>query len=292
MMTFQIASGEILYGANEKTAIFVAFDGDLSKIEYKSAQGTSTHYDSEIKQYKHGGFFLKSPEIVIFGHPLGHDKYTLVVMTSMGFERFKVVSDDFFDIPIASLPKEKEPEKIPEPEIPQESDRERILHEYYESKRDSARSADNTPDVIIKYNGEVLKSYKLGSEFWLSGSAQNIKDYRAFLEGATISYEISRDGFVVREGSVVTPESGYAKFRIYEMDYPEFYPNWCYTLTVTTEWEGMTAIEEDKFKIKQSSLSKTWDDQLDWLKEDRWNYLPTEYRHEPRIIDYTDENCK
>lgn len=289
IMSFQIAYGEILYGNNAETSIIVDFRGDLNKIEYKmSGMEPLTWYDSEVKQYKHGGFFLKNPEIVIFGHPQGNDEYLLIVMTSNGFERFNVVSDDFFDISIASTPKEIESEKISEPEIPVESDTDRILREFEENRTESARGADSTVDVIINYSGQVKDSFKMDEDFWLSGIVENVRTSRGFLEGATVSYEISRDGFVLREDSAVTPQSGYVKFKIDALTYPEFYPKFCYTMTITTEWNGYSNVEIEEFTMWMPSV---WNPTLDWTDLERWSYLPENYKKEPRTITYGDENC-
>lgn len=283
-MLGQYANAETLtmYGDNAETSILVAFDGNLSKIQYKSTQGTSNHYDSEIKQFRHGGFYLKSPEIVVFGHPQGDDKYMLVVMTSNGFERFTATVENFFNISIPSTPKEIEPE------IPEESDRDRILREYEENISESTRSADSTVDVIVNYGGQVKDHFKMGEDFWLSGSVENVKTSRERLENATVSYEISRDGFVLREDSAITKSSGYVKFKIDALTYPEFYPRMCYTMTITTEWNEYSNVMIEEFKMGMPSV---WNPTLDWTDLERWSHLPQGYKIEPRTITYGDENC-
>lgn len=278
-MLGQYANAEELYGNNTNTGIFVAFDGDLSMIFYKSAQGTSTHYDATVTEYKHGGFILKSPQIVIFGHPLDQDKYTLLVMTSNGFERF--VASDYHPIKV------KEEPKI-QPEIPVESDTDRILREYYESKTDSARSADSTVDVIVGYSGQVKDHFKMGEDFWLAGIVENIKTSRQQLDNATVSYEISREGFVLREDSAITKSTGYVKFKVDALTYPEFYPRMCYTMTITTEWNGYSNVQIEEFVMV---MPRVWNPTLDWVNLEKYSDLPESYKTIPRTTTFEDEHC-
>lgn len=153
----QTAYGEMLYGDNGKSTIFVDFEDDLSKIVYESTHGTSEYNDSVIKQFKHGGFFLKNPEfgmpeIVIFGHPQVNDKYTLVVVTSLGFEEF--TASPLMDISTAPEIEDIEPED-------NISKRDNILEGYWESRANTVvRDADKerVPEkIIIKQYTPELK---------------------------------------------------------------------------------------------------------------------------------------
>jgi len=151
-----------------------------------------------------------------------------------------------------------------------------------------AEKIKNHDAVTVKFTSQVKSQYNLGDEFWLSGSARDVSKYRGNLENATVSYTITHvnDDFVLREGSAITPGSGYVKFKIGSMNYPEFYPNWCYNLSVVIEWNGSLNTQIEQFKVIPygSSIQN-----LDW--SEKWNYLPSDYRIEPRIITHSDEKC-
>lgn len=166
-MLGQFANAEEYYGNNADTGIFVAFDGDLSMIFYKSAHGTSTHYDATVKEYRHGGFVLKSPEIVIFGHRLNQEEYTVLVMTSNGFERF-VVSDYH---PIIKV------------EVKEESEKESssILEEYWENRESTAvREADKEKEIIVieEPKQEIVIVSQMPKQVpWMSNYVVDLKVY-------------------------------------------------------------------------------------------------------------------
>jgi len=132
--TSELAYAEVtaLYASNTNNTIFIAYEGDLSEIKYTTSQGTSEHYDSIVKEFSHGGFFLKSPEIVVFGHPQGNDEYILVVMTSMGFEKFTATAIDL-------NPLEEDVEEF-----------ESILEEYWANRDDTViRESEKEREIII-----------------------------------------------------------------------------------------------------------------------------------------------
>lgn len=239
----QTAYGEVLYGSNAETSILVAFDRDLGYIEYSSTQGTSKYTDFTLKEFRHGGFFLKSPEInpeiVIFGHPQVNDKYLLVVVTTNGFEKF-TVSHLVIDIP-------KVAEKDVEPEIPQESDADRILREYQESVSASTRAADQELSfelgAVISRNSIVksLDNYTTRVHVYDESQHANVQD-------AQITLEVSRDDKLMWVKNGNTDRTGY--FRTgFELPFPEFYPTFCYEVKITIEKDGQTIYRYDDFSV-------------------------------------------
>jgi len=220
LMAVQMVFAEELYGNNTSTGIFVAYDGNLSMIVYKSAQGTSTHYDATVKEFKHGGFLLKSPEIVIFGHPLYQDKYTVLVMTSNGFERF-VVSE--YHPPIKVEEEEMEAEKISSG----------ILEEYWKNKENTVvRDADKKKEIIVAEQPKqeiVIVSQMANQVPWMSNYSIDLKVYDPEInkkldyywkDGRIAEVEITGkvidpNGKILKSFSGVTSQFGYFSESVY-----------------------------------------------------------------------------
>lgn len=269
VFNLQIAYGEILYGSNSETGIFVTFDDNLSKIVYKSALGTSEHYDLVVKELKSGTFVLKSPEIAVWGHPQGNGEYLLTVMTFMGFEKFTVSSVNWNSV--VDTPKETESKEI-EPEKTGNS----ILEEYWSVRDlDIVRSSEQEREIIPPEEKEiVIITQKPHLMPWrtnfifdlivLDPTQNQIVDYHSDngrISDAEITGTIKDvNGVVLKSFSGITSESGHFADSVY-IPY-NINTNGAFTLEIfgTKVFDGNTAtysILEEFFVYAPSTSSSS-----------------------------------
>lgn len=228
----QTAYGEILYGDNGKSAIFVTFEEDLSKIVYKSTHGTSEYDDSVIKQFKHGGFFLKNPEMLIFGHPQVNDKYTLVVITSMGFEKFTV--SPLMDMSTAPEIDDIEPE------------RDDILEEYWESRENTVTRPAEIETFELDANITQHAFVYEDADYQSVITVYNHNIQSDMTNDAKVTLEFSRATKTVFIETGITNEYGKVRLNI-PVSRPDFYPTFCYDVKVTIQKDDQTIYRYDDF---------------------------------------------
>jgi len=242
--SMQTAYGEILTGSNAETSILISFNGDLNYVEYKSTQGISKYFESTLKEFRHGGFFLKNPEfgipeIVISVHPQVNDKFTLTVQTSLGFERF-IVSPLVIDTPKAAEIEDDTPEDG-------KSKADTILEEYW-------KNADNT---VVRPADEEYP-FKLGSTIsqhnWIYINKNYDSKIRAYdanslkeVEDAQITLEFSRVGVPISTYTGETDKFGLLTTS-FPLPFPMFHPDFCYEVKITIEKDGQTIYRYDDFR--------------------------------------------
>ena len=274
----------MIKGENKDHDIFIAIDGDVNIIMWDALDGYSKHFDSKLKTYKSGGFSLKNPEsgIIVWGHPMEDStQYKLVILTSEGVER--IVSSVVDYTPLEET--EKKTTATPTARVEPKSSVGADITRYGDLPTPK-RSVEN-PSFILSIETDRIKTLNLGEDF-----TQRLKVYEVRknepLVGANVILEISRDGFIHKSQFIKTGLGGLANFEIKYMEYPLFYPNFCYDVTITAEYDGYAAEVTDDFKILYNGV---WNPSLEWVSESRWNYLPSNFSDEPRKSVFADSKC-
>ena len=135
-----------------------------------------------------------------------------------------------------------------------------------------------------------ISSIRLGDAYDLSGYVYNVKNQEK-LDDAQINVEISRDDYVLRDTKHTTDVGGSFRILLEDISYPLFYPEFCYDVKITTTYQNHTNIWTDDFLIRYPLGVNVWEPDMSWLDLTRWNYLPSEFRVEPRTSIYEDSKC-
>lgn len=156
--------------------------------------------------------------------------------------------------------------------------------------RELVRQSDIIHDMIIGFKGEIKKSIYLGDNFFIDGSIYNVRKNMA-LSNILVNVEILRNDFVIKEQSLKTMKGGSIHFEFKNLDYPLFYPKLCYDVKIKMSFENKTSVWSDDFVVKYPINNKTWEPNFSLLNDDRFDYLPSDFRQEPRQSYYKDEKC-
>lgn len=233
--------------------------------------------DSIVKLYKSGGFSLKNYDmgLAIYAHPVENtDMYKFLVMESNGkVSRFLIgmetISNESIIVEKTIEPKSSIGRDLSKWNVPTHN------------PRDEAKS------MLITIKGDTIQSLNLGDDyektFRISASRTNAK-----LVGVDVVLEIIRDDFIYKSVSVKTLTGGIASFEIKDLDYPLFYPKFCYDIIITATIGNATATWRDDFTMIHSGV---WNPNFNWIGEQRWNYLPKSFEFEPRQLINADEKC-
>lgn len=275
-----------LEGENENHGIFIAIEGESNIMMWDTVEGYSEHFDSKLKTYNSGGFSLKNTElsIAVWAHPINETQYKLVILTSEGVERMVASVIEVTPIVVETTtnstgiiyPKSSVGADITKYDVPT-----------------PGRQSENLDPMILTLKPQLIPDqFRLGDEFEWSGKVINARQGNtAVLEDATVTFEISRDGFVLRSYSDETNSAGTVYFEIQEIDYPEFYPEYCYDVTVTASYENKTSVFSEDFIMQHTLGTKIWEPNTSWMGLNQWNHLPTSYHQEPRPIVNGDDHC-
>lgn len=150
------------------------------------------------------------------------------------------------------------------------------------------RNSDKETFLMIFKTNNVIDSIKLGEKFQINGYVYNVRNQDR-IENATVNVEISRDGFVQHTSKYTSGTGGVVNIDIRNTDYPLFYPEWCYDVTITTTYGDYTDIFKDDFLVEYKT--QIWNPNMSWVNFERWSYLPSDYKVEPRQMLYSDETC-
>jgi len=290
-VTVQYAHAEedifAINGKNDHNGIFLAKQGNENIVILYSDNGWFVHLESTEKQYKSGGFSLKNPDtkMKLWAFPTGSDEWKVTVYVNHGFQRYITHVIDLGEegqqmsdrTPIVRIePKSSVGADITKYDIPT-----------------TGRGSANLDPMILTLKPQLIPDlFRLGDDFEWSASVINARQGNtAKIENATVTFEISRDGFVLRSYSDETNSGGMVRFQMEEIDYPEFYPEYCYDVKVTTSYENKTSVFNEDFVMQYTLGTKIWEPNTSWMGLNQWNHLPTEYRQEPRPLVNGDEHC-
>ena len=119
--------------------------------------------------------------------------------------------------------------------------------------------------------------------------ATDVKRPYSKLAGANVTITIERDDFVLRTIEKKTDDRGLLSIEM-PIRYPLFYPGHCYDIVIEADYLGNTFKKKDDFKVHYTQGA--WSPpNMDWLQERQWDYLPQEYRFEPRENIDDDLDC-
>jgi len=277
---------QIIQGSIDGTSVSIMHDGITNIIILEKDGFTSEHYDGVIKTYNSGGFVIKNIEsgIVLFAHPIGNEQYRLVVITNDMVYRLIGVSEiisesdaivapssSLYDEPISSVGAD-----IANWDIPTDG-----------------RDSDEATSLILTITGQTIPDmFRLGDDFEWNGYVYNARQgSSAKMVNIPVTLEISRDTVVLRSYTQDTNSAGQVRFLIDEIDYPEFYPEYCYDMKIMANYNGTNFIVEDDFVMQYTLGTKIWEPNTSWMGLNQWNHLPTDYKQEPRPRVNSDANC-
>lgn len=288
--TVQIAEAEptrTISGFDANREIFIANDGINNIIILQSDTGISKHFDSEVKTYNSGGFSMKNLKsgILVFAHPISDDKYKLVVLTTDTVYRF---------IGVSGIIAELNEEPIPVKEVESVNATKRIEPKNsvgaditkYDIPNTLSRDGESSFLMALKPS-QSYQTLQLGDKFEFDGYVYSVRNSTSIV-GADISFEISRDNYILKSIETKSGQAGTIHVEIDDMIYPMFYPNFCYDVKITVNHGEYTIVWTDDFVMTHSGA---WNPNMDWVAESRWNYLPQSFIDEPRVSIPTDERC-
>jgi len=289
--TAQAEPTRTISGYDETREIFIADDDTNNIIILQSDTGISKHFDSVVRHYNSGGFSMRNLEsgILVFAHPISDEQYKLLVLTSDTVYRF---------IGISYILPELSEEPIEIEESIDESIAETIISgtepissvgadiTKWDVPDSLSRDSDQSFLMALK-SSQSFNSLYLNDKFEFDGYVYSVRNNTA-LVGADVTLEISRDDLILRSVNLKSELGGTIHVEIDDMIYPLFYPNFCYDVKVTTEYEGYTHVWTDDFVMVHSGA---WNPNMDWVIDARWNYLPQSFRDEPRQSIFADERC-
>jgi len=242
--------------------------------------------NSKVKLYKSGGFSIKNPDlgIAIFAHPISKgEMYKFTVIESIGkVSRFlietEILSDDSATVEELI---EKPIQKRIEPKSSIGSDLSK-----WDIPTQNPRSQPNSILLSLKSYANN-DSINLGETFEHTFRLYDARNNQN-IQNVDVSLEISRDDFIYKSVNEKTSNGGMVHFKILDLDYPLFYPKFCYDVKVTASYGNVTALWTDDFII---NFNGAWNPNFDWMGEKRWSYLPNSFNDEPRKSIQADENC-
>ena len=271
-----------IQGGFDGNSIVILIDGIDNAITLNYEGVTSYHYDGKLKTYNSGGFIIKNLDsgIVVFGHPIGNEQYRLVLLTDGNIHRLIGVSSEFTQID--TNPSYEEPVSSVGSDITK-----------YDIPTETGRAADLVDPMILTITGQVIpEMFRLGDDFEWTGKVYNAREgTSAVMTDIPVTLEMSRDNFVIRSYTQDTSSGGQVRFLIDEIDYPEFYPEFCYEMKIITTYNGTETVVKDDFVMQYTFGTKIWEPNTSWMGLNEWNHLPTDYKKEPRPRVSADEKC-
>ena len=151
------------------------------------------------------------------------------------------------------------------------------------------RGAEDKTRFLLSFQHDEIHNLVMGDSFELHDRVKNLVN-NSYLENATVQIEISRDDYIIKSGTFESDKSGMVSVVINNLIYPEFYPNLCYEVKLTTKYENHTNIVNESFILSGDGrepylrYDKTW-------STSTWDYLPNEFRELPRPAITKDKNC-
>lgn len=278
---------QIIQGSIDDTTVSIMHDGITNIIILERDGITSEHYDGVIKTYNSGGFVIKNVEsgIVLFAHSIGNEQYRLVVITNDNVYRLIGVSEIISELDAIVAPSSSSLYDEPVSSVGTD-----ITNWEYSNV---GRPSDNVDPMILTIKGQMIPDmFRLGDDFEWTGIVYNARaGHSATMENIPVTLEISRDNFVLRSYTQDTASAGQVRFLIDWIDYPEFYPEYCYDMKIIANYNGTSAIIEDDFVMQYTLGTMIWEPNTSWMGLNQWNHLPTDYKQEPRPRVNGDERC-
>jgi len=270
-----------IYGAFDEGSIFIADNGTNNIIIlYDNVGNSSKHYDSIVKKYSSDSFTMRNPEsgILVFAHSIEYDQYRLVVVTTDKVYRLIGVLQTISELePVES--------SVTEPTSSVGADI--TIYDVPTIDRD-----DGKDTYILSFSTtESIDNIYLEDKLDFTGYLYEVKTAKK-LADADVTVELSRDDYVIRTQYYETSSSGYVDVEFSELDYPEFYPTFCYQVIMTLVSGNTTYTWNEDFVMGYPVYEYgIWEPDMEWLQDEDWDYLPKEFRNEPREYLSADDRC-
>ncbi len=279
---------QIIQGSIDGLSVSIMHDGITNIIILEKDGITSEHWDGVIKTYNSGGFVIKNIEsgIVLFAHSIGNEQYRLVVITNDGIHRLIGVSEIISELDAIVAPSSSSLYDEPVSSVGSDITKWNI-------PTDTGRPADQVDSMILTLTGQMIpEMFRLGDDFEWSGYVYNARQGNsATMTDVKVVLEISRDDFIIRSYTQETITGGQVRFLIDEIDYPEFYPEYCYEMKFIATYNGTESVVKDDFVMQYTLGTMIWEPNTSWMGLNQWNHLPTDYKQEPRPRVNDDERC-
>jgi len=302
-----------LGGTNDEVELLVTFDGEYNYIRVDTKDSHSEFIDSDVKNYNSGGFRMRGSGALLFAQPTSDDQYKVILLIKdngeIQIQRLNNVTA-IFEKNISVEKKENTVNPydlwgrmaaVSEHNPSTDTNTTTIHPQSYVGadiskydvptnlKRDNDRSKSFLM-AVTSLNSKLDKIH-LGAEFEYIGKVWTVRNSTG-IENATITLEISRDGYVLK--TVETKSILGGMFRIQIQDnliYPLFYPRLCYDVEVTAQHGNYSSVITEDFEIEYSIGTRVWEPNMDWIDEPKWDYLPHNFSEVPREIVRGDDNC-
>ena len=235
----------IVAGEKGEKSILVAFEGDLNIIKYDNGLHTVEAFDAKFKQYN-SGFVIKSKYVHVIGVDLGNNSYRLNVYSHNGIDTFTVYPLQGERIE----PKSSVGADLSRYDIPDTTTRPEIV----------AGELDN---MYIQMN-EVHNLKKIGEVLDINVTLKVPGQSYGGVENADIQLKIVREGYTIYEDSGVSNKNGKWSTSTV-LEWPYYYPAYCYDVQITAEKEGVIKTESDDFLIFGENHGVYLDEDYEWL---------------------------
>ena len=251
-MVADMVYGELLTieGSNEEYHIFLAIESDLHYLQWNTPEGYSEHFDLKIRSFNSGGFRISDSSILVFGHPV-NSGYDLVIKTTEGIQRIHTDMTVQEKISTTVEPKNSVGADISRHDVPSDLTRPEL----------DVKGLDM---MYLKMN--KLYSKQIGDTLDINLDLKVPGQSYGGIEGADIHMKVVREGFTIYETSGTTDKHG--KWNIAPViEWPIFWPIFCYDVIITAEKDGYTTDIDDDFVILDQSSSKGLylEESYDWL---------------------------
>lgn len=267
-----ISNGEKIYIGNNGTNNLIIISDSTGEI-------ISEYSNLTVREYDSGSFKMNNTiqEIRVFANPTFGDFYKLIIKTSDGTRKLlgaSQVTSQLHPVPfVMQEPTSSLGADIIAYDIPVDTSRDPELE--YLMTFTTTRSFDH---------------HSLNEKFEVNGYLYSIRN-NTVIEGADVTLEISRDDYIIKTVKETTGIGGKVHITIEDMEYPLFRPSLCYDIKITSQNGNYTHIQYDDFKMKTPFGNNNWEADMSWLDLQRWNYLPSDFRSEPRTLINEDEHC-
>ena len=171
-----------------------------------------------------------------------------------------------------------------------ENKTESILNSYADYKKNpSIRDAGRPTETII-VDIPQLRNIQLDNILDIRGLVKDAWDIRNEKEiDYDINLEISRRNFVLFSQSQTLPMGSQFHFEIFDVIFPIYYHKLCYDVKYTVNYDNKTEIRTDDFLILDFENYTSYDFSV--FDTVRYDYLPADFRLDPRPSYFADEKC-
>ena len=165
-----------------------------------------------------------------------------------------------------------------------------ILDSYVDYRKDKHDRNENISKELIVIDGVSSKFFTLDGILEIDGVVRDVYDIYDEREiDYDITLEISRRDFVLdsltQSATIGTP----FHFEIFDFNFPKYYDRLCYDIKYTVNYSNKTKIITDDF-LALDTISYT-DYDFSIFDTVRYDYLPNDFKIDPRPSYLADERC-